>query len=360
MKEQPFFTIVMPVYQAEDYIKAALHSIKVQSFKDFELLVIEDSSPDQSAKIIAEEIKDDERITLIRQEKNEGVSKARNLGLAKAKGKYLWYMDADDEVDNDLLQNVYNSLQKNPAKMVIFGLIEEYYDAKGNYLYNHKIIPTSGYFKNRKDFRPYILALERETLYGYVWNKVYETEFLRNKKIQFEDYQEAKFIEDILFNIKVMNDLPSLNILSIAPYHYGKRESANLTNEFTEDYFPSHKRRIEALYNQQVYWKQDGADTRRILGSLYGRYILSAMTRNVDKKSKMSFGERRDFLVALYNDEIFKKLIPYGKSKNSKSLGLWLTLLKQKRIILCLLMAKGVHFAKHRMTKFYNKTKSER
>lgn len=360
MNEQPFFTVVMPVYMAENYIKAAIDSVKAQSFKDFELLIIEDNSPDNSARIIEEAIAGDDRLRLIRQESNEGVSKARNLGINKAKGKYLWYMDADDEVDNDLLQNVYNSLQKNPAKAVIFGLIEEYYDAAGKYLYNHKIVPKSGYYKNRKDFRPYILDLERETLYGYVWNKVYNIEFLRNKKVQFEDYKDARFIEDILFNISVMNDLPSLNILSIAPYHYGKRESANLTNEFTADYFLSHKRRIEALYNQQVYWKQDGADTRKILGSLYGRYILSAMTRNADKRSKMTLGDRRDFLVLLYDDDTFKKLIPYAKSRNSKSLGIWLTLLKQKRIIPCMLMARAVHFAKHRMTKFYNKSKSGR
>lgn len=358
--KKPYFSIIMPVYNAQAYVEKAIKSILNQTFTEFELLIIDDKSTDKSIDIIQSIALKDERIRVISFEENKGVSMARNKGMEEASGHYIWYMDADDTVDNCLLQEVWESLKKNPARIVLFGVIEEYYDQEGKFLYEHKIVPKAGNYKTKKELRPEILPLERETLYGYVWNKVYNLEYLKSKKSSFVNYEDARFIEDILFNIAVTNDLPSLNVLGIAPYHYGKRMNENLTNEFAFDYFENHRKRIEALYQQQMDWNRDTKEVRGILGGLYARYILSAMVRNLDKRRNMTGKERRIFLKGLYKEKLFVRLIPVASVQDSKSLRLWVTLLKQKRSIPCLLMAKVVYVIRRRLPSTFNKTKSGR
>ena len=125
--DRPFFSIVMPAYQAEKYLGNAIEGILAQSFSDWELLVVEDCSKDKTLEIAQKFQSADKRIKVIHREKNAGVSEARNLGIEKARGEYLWFTDADDKAEGDLLEKVHNSLQKNRAQLVVFGLVEEYY-----------------------------------------------------------------------------------------------------------------------------------------------------------------------------------------------------------------------------------------
>ena len=101
---KPFFSIVMPAYKAEKYIADTLASIGKQTFSDWECIVVEDGSPDRTKEIVREAATKDSRIRLIEQPKNCGVSEARNRGIQEADGEYLWFADADDTVDEDLLE----------------------------------------------------------------------------------------------------------------------------------------------------------------------------------------------------------------------------------------------------------------
>ena len=107
MKEQPFFSIIMPTYGVEKYIKHAIQSIMEQTYSDWEIIVVNDSSPDTSAAAIAGQLaKEDDRIRIVHHEKNRGLSAARNTGIREASGKYIWFMDPDDYVDADVLGKV--------------------------------------------------------------------------------------------------------------------------------------------------------------------------------------------------------------------------------------------------------------
>ena len=128
-----FFSIVMPVYNGEKYITEMLEGIRRQTFTDWELVVVDDCSEDGTREIVSAAEEKDSRIRLVCMERNDGVSAARNRGISEASGKYLWFVDADDRVDPQLLQKVWESLQKNPAKLTVFGLAEEYYNAGDSY-----------------------------------------------------------------------------------------------------------------------------------------------------------------------------------------------------------------------------------
>ena len=358
--ERPFFSIVMPVYNGQKYIKTMIESIRRQSVTDGELLVVDDCSTDQSRKIVAELAEKDGRIRLIAMERNAGVSHARNLGIREAKGNYLWLADADDLVEENLLEKVQNSLRENPAKLVIFGLIEEYYDAQNVYAYSHIVAHEEKRFKSKEELRPEMIRLEQETLYGYPWNKVYDLDYLKSLSLEFQDYQDAKFIEDIAFNIAYCMEIDSLNILSCTPYHYAKRLQGNLTNEFVKDYFKFHKKRIQMLYDQYEAWDMLDLGVKEILGSLYARYILSALQQNCDPKANMSHRQRKNFCKALFAQKLYRNLIPCAQAKDSKALQIVLAALRLNKAGVCLLMGRAVYVIRKKLPMLYSKVKSGR
>ena len=128
----------MPVYNGGKYLEKALESVCAQSFADWECLVIDDCSTDDTASILNGFCAKDSRIHVYRQETNKGVSAARNKGIQCAVGEYIWFMDADDTIESDMLEIIYKKLANHPSKLTVFGLVEEYLDADGRELYCKK------------------------------------------------------------------------------------------------------------------------------------------------------------------------------------------------------------------------------
>ena len=100
--DRPFFTVVMPAYGVEKYLKKAVDSIRSQTFEDWELIIVEDGSPDRTGELADRLAGKDPRIRAVHHEKNKGLSEARNTGIRQAKGRYIWFMDPDDSVEEDL------------------------------------------------------------------------------------------------------------------------------------------------------------------------------------------------------------------------------------------------------------------
>lgn len=119
MKE-PLFSIVIPCYNVEKYLEGAIQSVLVQSFKDWEIILIDDGSKDSTATIIESYAKIDSRIHSYFQ-MNKGVSEARNLGIKYASGKYVYFFDADDIIDNGLLTYLANLLFEESPDLIVFG-----------------------------------------------------------------------------------------------------------------------------------------------------------------------------------------------------------------------------------------------
>lgn len=354
---KPYFSIVMPAYGVEKYIEKAIKSIQKQTYTDWELIVVDDCTPDKSAKLAQRFAEKDERIRVIHHEKNQGLSLARNSGLKEARGEYIWFMDPDDYVDGDVLSKVKDSLEKNPAEVVLFGLVEEYYDRRGKLEYTHTICPQEKLYDRQEELRKAVIYLERQTLYGYAWNKIYHLGYIRQMRFQYEN---VTLIEDFLFNVKYFMDIKRLNILGIAPYHYAKRLCANLTNKFVPEYFALHRQRIELLFDQHAYWNLCTKEVREILGSLYGRYILSALERNCDKRSGMKHTQRYLWCRGLFSQGLFNELIPAAKAEDSRILAFALIFLRWKKTLLCLAMGRTIYVIRKGFPMVYSKAKSGR
>lgn len=354
---EPFFSIVMPVYKVEKYLRKAVSSVLKQSFGNFELILVDDASPDGSPALCDMLGKEDERIKVIHLEKNGGVSNARNLGMDQALGKYLLFMDSDDYIDEELLRTVRNSLEKNPAQIVFFGMKEEHYDRNGKLIESISVVLPDGYFKDQNSLRNYMIQLEKSTLYGYACNKFYDLEYLRKLGIRYREYA---LNEDILFNIAFCRDISQMNVLGIPAYHYRKNMGMDSrTSQYVREYFQLHVKKIQALVDQYIYWGMFTKEIRRELAVIYTRYIMSALQRNCDPKSNMTLKKRICWIRRLYEQTLFQELIPHGRPKNLL-VRIFHWCLNRHKTFLILFLGRIIYIVKSRMPGIFNVVQKNR
>ena len=341
----PFFSVVLPAYGSEPYLAAALGDLQDQLFTDWEAIVVNDCSPDGSLAIAQQFAAADARIRVVSHEVNQGLSAARNTGLAAAQGRYVWFPDPDDRYDFTFLQSVFNSLQQHEAPVVMVGHVEEFYDASGKVerVQEFTFSQESAHLGKTK-LRKHVLEFEKGTHYGYAWNKVYACSYLQQGGFAFTE--DLPLIEDIEFNIRVFQDLPGLNVIGAPLYRYAKREAGNLTNKFVPRYYEVHRTRIEMLRNQLDSWGLLDANAKATLGALYARYILSALERNKQNESGMSHAAQKEWLQGVFADELFSELVPCAQA-DSQALRLCLKPLQQRNAAKCLALGGAIHAAKN-------------
>lgn len=345
----PFISIVMPVYNVEKYIEKSIQSVLAQTFTDFELLLVDDCSPDESGKICDAFAKMDKRIKVVHLEKNSGVAVARNTVMIPACGEYLCFLDSDDYFDSNMLEVLADSVKKNPAQAVIFGMIEEYYNDSGVLKGTKTISCDEKIIRNQSELREEILKLEAKDLYGYPCNKMYNVAYLKETKAVFP---KMRFNEDIIFNIDFFMNAESCNLLSFAPYHYVKR-TGSTTGSFIPTYYKDIMVKIDRLYSQLEYWEMLNEKNLEFLALRYTRYLFSALERNCDKRSKMSHENRKQFFKEVLETDRYQKLSNYMKGDGY--IGILAKILHTKNSTLCLGVARIIYIVKRYLPKLFAK-----
>lgn len=211
----PLFSIIVPVYKTEEYLHKCVSSILEQSFGDFELILVDDGSPDQCPELCDNFARQDDRIKVIHKE-NGGVSSARNAGIAVATGEYIWFVDSDDYILPDALAILENAMEEERADLYAFnGKCRDIF-CEGNL----------GEFLSRYYFN-YILG------FGPC-NKLYRRNCLTDFQLYF-DTQET-IGEDLLFNILYYKTIfdeknPVVRFLDHELYYYAIREGSAMTTK---------------------------------------------------------------------------------------------------------------------------------
>ena len=177
-RERPYaeVSIIIPVYNNEAYVQKCIDSVKKQSFEEFEAIIVNDGSTDNSRSIIEALIEKDERFHLINQE-NQGVAAARNRGIDQAKGKYLTFIDGDDYIGRDYLKNLYETAETAQAQMVICGFCYTGEDGK----IIKKVIPGEYKRYEREEWTFRIAATWAHLYLRELWEK-YQVRFCWGKE----------------------------------------------------------------------------------------------------------------------------------------------------------------------------------
>jgi len=211
-------SVIIPVYNTENYIEKCIRSIMNQTYKNLEILIVNDGSYDSSIDICKKLQSEDSRIIIINQD-NMGVSKARNAGLQSATGEYIGFVDSDDFLEPDMYEVMYNHLEKEQAdlcriKAFIYnrdGRIEEIAKERNTFIYRTELEIMNAYLKNELKIA--------------VWDKLFKTETVKNLKFDDKLFNEdAAYVwETCLNSKKVVMDTKQL-------YHHIKRPVNSLTS----------------------------------------------------------------------------------------------------------------------------------
>ena len=198
-------SVVVPVYNCEKTLIRCINSILNQNFEDFELLIINDGSPDNSEEICLDFAKTDKRIRYICRE-NGGLASVRNLGLKEARGEYLCFVDSDDYIETDALSFMYSSALKEECDIVLCG----YFAENGK-----EVQRVCSNIKEEVNAR--LIELKAKNLIDPAWNKLYKISFLRETGVAFPD---GEIYEDTYFNLKLLPFKPKIFITDKCFYHY--------------------------------------------------------------------------------------------------------------------------------------------
>ena len=239
MMRQPQVSIIVPVYNVENYIERCLNSLVNQTFKDIEIITINDGSTDKSLELLNKYAKEDIRVSVI-DLGDEGVSYCRNLGIEKANGKYIMFVDSDDWIDSSMVEVMYKKAEENKLDLVMCSYIREFKDHSKEKIFNlpEEIIYKEDKVKNellRKLVGPIKEELSNPEMLdalGTVWGKLYRADILKENKIKFVDLKEIGSAEDTLFNIFTFNYLKKVMFLNKPMYHYWRDNPKSVTSQY--------------------------------------------------------------------------------------------------------------------------------
>ena len=219
-------SVIVPVYNAEKYLKKCLDSVLNQTLKDIEVICIDDGSSDSSFEILKKYSYNDDRVVIISQD-NSGPAKTRNKGIELATGEYLTFVDSDDWIELDALEKLYDNAILNNSEVVLFNAIEHRINNK---FHKRIYLPID----DNIDYSNFVFDYNyrRNLVMNYflvVWSKLYKTSFLRNNNLYFDG--NFKMFEDVPFHIETMMYAKRISYLPEILYNYNK---LNMQSEQTK------------------------------------------------------------------------------------------------------------------------------
>lgn len=224
-------SIIVPIYNVSEYIGKCMQSIASQTYRDFEVILVDDCGADDSVeKAVSVLQKSGLSYKLLHHDFNRGLSAARNTGMAKAEGEYVYFLDSDDSISPDCLKLLVEAADCKKVQMVVGGVRP---------IGNSQTVPLLGkhrdYYKgNEEIFDAYISS----EFYVMAWNKLVRRDFLSNHHIEFVD---GLVHEDIPWSFEVASKLDSIAIVNKETYNYLIRENSLQTDKNFNRHFGAYK-----------------------------------------------------------------------------------------------------------------------
>ncbi len=342
VKKNITFTIIIPVYNCEEFINKCVISIINQKREDVELILIDDGSADKSPIICENLAKKYENIIVIKKT-NTGVSDSRNLGISIANGKYVLFADADDYFEENYFTEIDNIISKYEGiELINFGFYSEVCK-ESETLSSDLIRYEDKYYNSRDEIKQDFIDLWDSSMLYNVWNKVYIKKIIEKNNIKFPNIY---FGEDVEFNKEYLQNIHNFYNSEKAFYHYVRERKGSVTKSFKEDinnYFEKWK-----ISKESYYEFSSRRYIERVLGCIENIYC-----------GKSSFFERYRWIKMIINDDLTRQTIKcvYPTSVKIK---IMLIPLKYKLILSSMMMGRMINIIKKKYPAFFNRLKNNR
>lgn len=316
-------SVIVPVYNAEKGLNICLDSLKEQTYKNFEVILINDGSTDKSGDICDIYTKKDNRFKVIHSE-NSGVSSARNKGLDACTGDYIIFVDSDDEVKNNMLEEILYYLEQSEADVIITGItfVKEGKKVKD-------ILPPK-HGKLDLEIWEYICK-DNSGMFGYISNKMYKSCIIKDNHIRFDE--NKKIQEDLDFALSVYSNCSSFYMLDRSYYLYNQEEKNRVKEPLTymqievkkrdilidlgiyDKYKSLHCEKLASMIFGYLYWLPQKKDKFR--SETYKLYNINGIDKSLDNKSikKLEF----KFVISLLKNKKLSILWNYFKIRSIRN-----------------------------------------
>ena len=307
MNNQPLISVIIPVYNVEQYLPQCLSSVTNQTYPNLEIICVNDASTDGSLEILNQYEENDRRVRVI-EKQNEGVSRARNVGLQSANGEYVMFVDADDWIETDTCEKALAAMNNNEADVVMWSYVSEY-----------------GVTNSRKTIFPDYCVFERQEILNRlhrrfigivgeelehpeladaicpVWGKLYKRGLIVHSGAAFIDLAEIGTYEDGMFNLEIFFYANKVVYLNQCLYHYRRSNTTSVTSAYREKLF--------GLW-QNLYKRMEQYIQEKNLPAIYNEALKNrialgvlGLTLNVSSAQKSFLEKRRELREILKSEK---------------------------------------------------------
>lgn len=292
--EKPLISIIVPIYNVENYLRNCVDSIINQTYQNLEIILIDDGSTDNSGHICDEYVQKDNRIVVIHQ-KNSGVSVARNVGIHKASGEWICFIDSDDWIEKEFIEILLENANQYHSDVAFCGYHKIYEEKKEK-------INSDGEIKKYSSNEFLVKVLNVQTSYGFVHMKLIKKSVLDG--ILFD--KNLIVAEDALLNIKLCENASSFLLIPQALYNY-RINPNSVVRRFDTNYDQKY---LNAMIAIRGYLEEKYSGNKEIEQNFYNFVIYHVMLiavnycfhpKNADNHLKL--------LKKVCNEEIFKEAI---------------------------------------------------
>ncbi|MCF0105027.1 MAG: glycosyltransferase family 2 protein, partial [Eggerthellaceae bacterium] len=269
--EKPAISVIIPAYNVSAWVASSLDSLLKQSFKDFEILIVDDGSTDRTPQICDEYQDKYDQIRVFHIE-NSGAASARNYLIDRARGKYFYFMDSDDWAEENMLSDMYKFAEANSLELIICGYFIDTYYAKNKYYREFRTAPDA-VFKTQQEFRNYAYKLFDAQLLYAPWNKLYLASYIKENKI----YYPKTFWDDLPFNLEVVRDTEKVGCLNRRYYHFLRARSEAENTKYRPDMYEKREEENALMRELFSYWKLNTPELREYLGRRHAERLIGCL-----------------------------------------------------------------------------------
>ncbi len=339
-------SIVIPVYNVEKYLSKCLDSLLMQTYHDFEIILVDDGSPDESGKICDTYSERDARVRVIHQE-NQGAGPARNAGIKAANGEYIMFTDADDWAEPQMLEKSVCTMEEDNCDLLMFAnRAVRFNKDETKVISTDEWIPKAAKYNTAEECHEIFSHLYFKTSFNTPWNKMYRMDIIKEYDIKFPSLRRS---QDSVFNMEYYKHISSLSIIEDVLYNFRLNSDEKIWKKFPKDIFLCDSYCDEYIVSMLSEWGKYEGKTKEMIDDKFINMIYWAVGFYRNPYWKLNSKERKEYILSIVNHDYVEKRLS-GISGSSP-------FMEKKRQPLVSKDVKGIikQFRKsHRINRFFD------
>lgn len=329
-------SIIIPIFNAESYIDRCLKSILNNNIKNIEIILVNDGSVDRSGEICEKYKCNYENIIYINQ-CNQGPSVARNNGIARARGKYIAFIDVDDEVKDNFINKIMDEIKRDDIDLFMWGIEYQWINNEEIKKIENVQYDTKEYTSNK--FLSEITKYFNEFYFNFVWNKLYKKDIILKNKIQFN--KNFKRSEDLLFNLEYIKYIKDVKVLEDILYIHKNTNKESITQTYDSNQYENEKVIYVKMKETIEKLKCNNDYNVKNVDKYFIDMSFSILSYLINRDYGLSYNEKRQAGIKIIKDNELNLVLQ--KNKNNRKLNKILYfIIKNNSFILLYIFCKSI------------------